>query len=68
MSLVPIVAIFLVAMTLVFLLWWWDRRKLRRKTSETMSDETWGEILEEREITLRKRRLFKQALDQALKK
>lgn len=68
MSLILIGLLFLAAIALVIFLWWRERRYLRRKTSETMSDETWGEILEEREIALRKRRLFKQALDQALKK
>lgn len=45
-----------------------ERRYLKKKTSEAMSETVWKEIVEEREEALKKRRHFQEALKQAAQK
>lgn len=47
--------------------WMRERRYLKKKTSQTMSDAVWREIVQEREAELKKRRQFREALDKAKK-
>jgi len=46
----------------LFLVWWRERRYLKRKTSEVMSETLWREIERERAENLEKRRRFRETL------
>ncbi|MDO8527135.1 MAG: hypothetical protein Q7T03_05535 [Deltaproteobacteria bacterium] len=59
--------IFAGLMGLVIFLWWREKKYLKKKTSETMSGEVWKDMEVEREEALRKRRLFRKAMDNASK-
>lgn len=48
-------------------IWWRDRAYVKKKTSETMSERVWEDILKEREDALKKRRLFRETLERAKK-
>lgn len=60
-----IILLFVLLMALVVALWFRERRYLKKKTSEAMSKGVWKEIIDEREETLKKRRLFREALEKA---
>lgn len=59
---------FLICISVVIFIWFRERRYLKKKVSEVMSDETWSEITEERELAMRKQRLFKATLESEIKK
>ena len=50
---------------LVLLYWRLESRFLKKKTSEVMREEVWGEIVAERESELAKKRHFREELDLA---
>ena len=60
--------LFLGLMALVLILWVRERRYLKKKTSEAMSEGVWGDVVSEREAALKRRRHFRAALDQAKQK
>ena len=66
-SLFFLIFLFLILIGLVLFLWIRERRTLKKKVSETMSESVWSEIVEEREALLRKRRAFREALEKAKK-
>lgn len=60
--------LFLLLIFFVGFLWIRERRYLKKKTSEAMSDAAWKEIVVEREVNLEKRRRFREALERAQSK
>ena len=62
-----ILTLFLSLMALVVYLWVRERRYLKKKASEAMSTRVWKDVVAEREAALKKRRHFRQALEQAKK-
>ena len=67
-SILVLIFLFLALMGLVIYLWVKQRRYLKKKTSEAMGDSVWQDIVGEREEALKKRRLFREALERAKKK
>lgn len=63
-----LIFLFLILTAVVLFLWIRERRYLKKKTSEIMSDAAWRDIVREREAALSKRRRFREALDQAKSK
>ncbi len=61
---------FLLALLFLFalILWWRERKYLKKKTSEVLSESLWKEIEQERQTSLDQRRKFREAMHQALKK
>ena len=68
MEILFIVFLFLALMGLVVYLWVRERRYLKKKTSEAMSETVWQDVVSEREEALKRRRLFREALGRAQKK
>lgn len=66
--LILIFAVFLGLMGLVLYIWIKEKRYLKKKTSETMSDMVWEEVEEEREEALRRRHAFRQILEKTEEK
>lgn len=65
-----IAAALLFLMALFILVWRFirDRNYLRKKTSEAIGQDLWGEIQEEREDSRRRKDAFRSALNDAEKK
>ncbi len=63
-----LIFLFLVLTAVVLFLWMRERRYLKKKTSEIMSDAMWRDIVREREAVLHKRREFREALERAKSK
>lgn len=57
--------LFLLLTAVVLFLWIRERRYLKKKTSEIMSEPVWREIVQEREEALAKRRHFRKTLEEA---
>ena len=57
--------LFLLLLGLVIYLWVRERRYLKKKTSEAMSERVWKDVIGEREEALQRRRKFRDALDKA---
>lgn len=60
--------LFLLLIGLVIYLWVRERRYLKKKTSEAMSERVWKDVIEEREEALRRRRKFRESLERAKQK
>lgn len=58
----------LVALALLVFNFVRDRRYMRKRTSEAMSRELWGEIEQERALALERRERFKRQLEEAAKR
>ena len=63
MSSIILILLFLGLMGLIVTLWIRERKYLKKKTSETMRDEVWQEVVKEREEALEKRRHFREILN-----
>lgn len=65
-----LILLLLLVVLFVFVGWIWirERRYLKKKTSEAMSQGSWHEIVEERETAFKKRRLFRAAMEEARRK
>ncbi|OGQ04769.1 MAG: hypothetical protein A3F82_08065 [Deltaproteobacteria bacterium RIFCSPLOWO2_12_FULL_44_12] len=63
MSSIILILLFLGLMGLIVTLWIRERKYLKKKTSETMRDEVWQEVVKEREEALEKRRHFRDILN-----
>ncbi len=58
-----LILILLGSILLVAFLWIKQRRYLKKKASEAMSEEVWQEVVQEREAALEKRRKFREVLE-----
>lgn len=65
MGLLLVAFLFLLLTAVVLFLWIRERRFLKKKTSEIMSEPVWRDIVQEREEALAKRRHFRETLEKA---
>lgn len=63
-----LVLLFSLLIGLVIYLWVRERRYLKKKTSEAMSERVWKDVIEEREEALKRRRKFRESLERAKQK
>lgn len=68
MNILLMTLLFLSLLGVVGFFWIRERRYLKKKTSEVMSEKLWTEVIAEREEALEKRRRFQEALERAEKK
>lgn len=66
-TLIILFVLLAVLFSLAGFFWVRERRYLKKKTSQAMGKDVWEDILQERSEVLKKRRLFKEALEQAEK-
>ena len=67
MGIVLTIALLIILLGVVSFYWIKERRYLKRKTSEVMSERLWKEVIGEREEALKKRRRFHDTLEKAKK-
>ncbi|MDO8494448.1 MAG: hypothetical protein Q7S68_03835 [Deltaproteobacteria bacterium] len=67
MNILLTILLFLALLGVVSFFWIRERRYLKKKTSEVMSERLWKEVIGEREEALENRRHFQEALERAKK-
>ncbi|MDO8494762.1 MAG: hypothetical protein Q7S68_05445 [Deltaproteobacteria bacterium] len=68
MNILLTIFLFLALLGVAGFFWIRERRYLKKKTSEVMSEQIWKDVIDEREEALEKRRRFHEALEKAKKR